>query len=132
MGDTWDNLSLLYYGNPTYYWVICSFNRVQDPFKELVVGEKIKIPTISVIKFLDKWGRKLMGSLISGQNRVESPFIIVQIGKYTFGSCEKGSVGSHFNSRINVTYPNFMQSITVNKVNGAINTYSIVMAYGIT
>ena len=73
-----------------------------------------------------------MSQLISGQNRVQSPFIILQIGKYTFGSCEKGSLGSRFNTQLNVTYPNFMKSIKIVKVNGAINTYTINLVYGIS
>lgn len=50
-GDTLDNLSLYYYGNPTYYWIIADFNDILDPFKELVVGYKLKIPTFSEITF---------------------------------------------------------------------------------
>lgn len=73
-----------------------------------------------------------MSQLISGQNRVQSPFIILQIGKYTFGSCEKGSIGSRFNTKLNITYPNFMKSMQITKVNGAINTYVINLVYGIS
>ena len=50
-GDTPDSLALYYYNNPTYYWVILDFNRIQDPFDELVEGMYIKIPVISAIKF---------------------------------------------------------------------------------
>lgn len=50
-GDTPDSLSLAYYNNPTYYWVILDFNRIQDPFADLPVGELIKIPTLSAINF---------------------------------------------------------------------------------
>jgi len=50
-GDTWDSLSLHYYGNPTWYWIICDFNRVQDPFTEIKEGEHIKIPSFSNIQF---------------------------------------------------------------------------------
>lgn len=50
-GDTLDNLSLYYYGNPTYYWIIADYNNILDPFKELVVDDKLKIPTFSEITF---------------------------------------------------------------------------------
>ena len=50
-GDTFDSLALEYYNNPTLYWIICSFNRIQDPFTELQAGEIIKIPAISNIEF---------------------------------------------------------------------------------
>lgn len=50
-GDTFDSLALDYYNNPTLYWIICSFNRIQDPFTSLEEGSKIKIPSISNIEF---------------------------------------------------------------------------------
>lgn len=51
--DTFDSLALYYYNNPTYFWVICDFNRINDPFKKLVEGEKIKIPSFSSLQFED-------------------------------------------------------------------------------
>lgn len=50
-GDTLDSLALDFYNNPTLYWVICSFNRIQDPFSKLTVGQKLKIPSLSNIEF---------------------------------------------------------------------------------
>ena len=50
-GDTFDSLALEYYNNPTLYWVICSYNRIRDPFTELQEGSTIKIPSISNIEF---------------------------------------------------------------------------------
>lgn len=50
--DTWDSLASYYYNNPTLYWVICSFNRVFDPFTNPEIGSFIKIPNISEIRFL--------------------------------------------------------------------------------
>lgn len=49
--DSLDSLALYYYGNPTYYWVIADFNRFRDPYAPLPVGNAIKIPTFSNIKF---------------------------------------------------------------------------------
>lgn len=54
MGDTYDSISYIFYGNPTYYWIICSYNRIDDPFDKPKIGTKIKVPTISTIKFEDK------------------------------------------------------------------------------
>ena len=54
-GDTLDTLALYYYNNPTYFWIIADFNKIKDPYKELNVGDKIKIPTFSSIEF-DIWG----------------------------------------------------------------------------
>ena len=51
MNDTLDTLALKYYNNPTYYWIIASFNRIHDPFEPLEVGAVIKIPSLSNIEF---------------------------------------------------------------------------------
>ena len=49
--DTFDSIALYYYNNPTYFWVICDFNRINDPFIELQEGQKIKIPSFSALQF---------------------------------------------------------------------------------
>ena len=50
-GDTFDKLALRYYNNPTYYWIICSFNRIHDPFDSPQPGTLLKIPSFSNIEF---------------------------------------------------------------------------------
>jgi len=67
--------------------------------------------------------------LLTFPSLVEAPFIIVKIGDYTFGNYDKKSVNSKL---FDVKYPNFMKSMSIRKVNGAVNTYTIVMEYGIT
>ena len=62
-----------------------------------------------------------MKQLLSIPTRVESPFIIVKVGEYTFGKFIP-----------NVTFPNYMKSISITKVNGAVNTYNISLVYAIT
>ena len=50
--DTLHSLSLQYYNNPTYWWIIAYFNDIQDPFKPLRTKyETLKIPSISSIEF---------------------------------------------------------------------------------
>lgn len=49
--DTFDSLALKYYNNPTYFWAICSFNHIQDPFEDLVPGSYIKIPVLNDISY---------------------------------------------------------------------------------
>ena len=49
--DTFDSIALKYYNNPTLYWVICDFNKIQDPFINIEVGTEIKVPTLSNISF---------------------------------------------------------------------------------
>lgn len=70
-------------------------------------------------------------ALVSTQNYVETPFIIVKIGKYTFGHCDK-SYKSKMETQFNITYPNYMTNLNVTKVNGAVNTYVLTMTYTIT
>lgn len=70
-------------------------------------------------------------ALVSTLNHVESPFIIVQIGDYTFGHCtkpDKYKLQEHYN----ITYPNYMDSLNITKINGAVNTYVLTMTYAIT
>ena len=49
--DTLDSLALQYYNNPTYFWIIADFNRINDPYTQLIEGTTIKIPSFSAIRF---------------------------------------------------------------------------------
>ena len=69
-----------------------------------------------------------MPDLLSYPSLVESPFIIVEIGGYTFGAYSDN--GFKLNGQ--VTYPNFMSQINIVKINGQVNTYTIKMVYQIT
>lgn len=70
-------------------------------------------------------------ALLSSQNHIEVPFIIVKIGNYTFGHCEK-IYRNRLQTDFNITFPNYMENINIVKVNGAVNTYNLTMIYGIT
>ena len=60
-------------------------------------------------------------SLLSDTVRVQAPFIVVEIAGVTFGKyMVKGNA---------VTYPNYMQSLSVVKVGGAFNQYTINLVY---
>ena len=49
--DTLDSLALHFYNNPTLYWIICDFNRINDPYINLIPGSQLKIPSLSNIEF---------------------------------------------------------------------------------
>ena len=49
--DTLDSLALEYYGNPTFFWVIADFNRIQDPYDSIENMGYIKIPSFSGLTF---------------------------------------------------------------------------------
>lgn len=77
-----------------------------------------------------------MIDLLSTTSLVEAPFIIVQIGNYTFGAYNKQSkniISSDFvgNAQL-TTFPNYMESLSVQKINGSVNQYTIVMVYPVT
>ena len=59
---------------------------------------------------------------------VESPFIIVTIGGHTFGSFNSDS---HSNAGLHskAEFPNYMKSLSITKINGTVNTYTIVFSY---
>ena len=64
-------------------------------------------------------------NLTSVETLVESPFIIATIGGVTFGSY---SAQHTYGSAVKVTYPNYMTSLSVQKINGTVNTYTISSA----
>lgn len=73
-------------------------------------------------------------NLLSTQNRVEVPFIKVTIGDYTFGVYSKSTKvnpGGLYKTH-NITYPNYVQSLTVKKINGQVNQYTLRIDYPIT
>ena len=49
--DTLDSIAFQHYNDPTYYWVICDFNRIKDPFEDLVVGSYLRLPVLSSIEY---------------------------------------------------------------------------------
>ena len=50
-GDTYDSIALEAYGNPTYYWIICSFNHIQDSFSVPAPKSQLKLPVMTDIEF---------------------------------------------------------------------------------
>ena len=49
-GDTWPFISHKTLNSPNLWWIILLANNIQDPTKELVNGDVIKIPIIDVVK----------------------------------------------------------------------------------
>lgn len=70
--------------------------------------------------------------LLGDMARVQTPFIRLQIGEYTFGVADKSSKDI-FNQSTStgVTFPNLVQNITISKINGTVNTYTITIIYQI-
>ncbi len=50
--DTWTNLSFKFFNTYKLWWLLCKFNNVEDPFKQLKAGTIIKIPEKEIIRNL--------------------------------------------------------------------------------
>lgn len=74
--------------------------------------------------------------LLSSQARVQAPYIKVTIGSYTFGAFTKetkqATDENNFYIAYDVKYPNFVQNMTIVKINGKVNQYTLVLKYPIT
>jgi len=66
----------------------------------------------------------MASNLLESTSLVQVPIVKVTIGNYTFG------VYSKSNGRI--TYPNYITSLSIEKVNGAVNKYTLQLFYPIT
>lgn len=75
--------------------------------------------------------RTRSNNLLTTPTLVESPFIWLKIGEYTFGSYSIDGSFETRNSSVTVTYPNYMTGIKITKVNGQVNQYVINMTYQI-
>lgn len=79
-----------------------------------------------------------VGDYLSTNNLsfVSTPIVIVTIGEYTFGLYARKKttieVQNKYYSAIKTTYPNYMKSLQITKVNGTLNTYVLKMSYPIT
>ena len=71
-------------------------------------------------------------NLLSNTSRVETPFITAEIAGYSFGLYSRNKESNPNYTSVKVQYPNYMQSLTVTKINGTVNTYTLTMKYAIT
>ena len=75
-------------------------------------------------------------NLISNTTRVECPFIKITIGQYTFGVYDKVTSNGIDNRGVyainRIKYPNYVQSLRIEKINGTVNKYTLKLSYPIT
>lgn len=75
-------------------------------------------------------------SLLSSTSRVEVPYVAVKIGDYSFGVYNRSKssvqINGKYYSAVKVTYPNYVQSLQVQKINGVLNQYTLTLDYPIT
>lgn len=72
--------------------------------------------------------------LLSTNSRVEAPFIEVNIGGYVFGKYSRkverfASPIDGFTKRVTETFPNYVKSLQIQKVNGQVNMYTLTLLY---
>lgn len=70
-------------------------------------------------------------NLLGGTSRIEAPFISVKIGNYNFGVFNKENGNGVYIANQKFMYPNYVHSLDVVKVNGAVNTYTLTLKYQI-
>ena len=95
------------------------------------VTEDITVHAIETIDADANSIRTHSTSLLTTPTHVESPFIILKVGNYTFGSYSASGSFEWRNSSNKVTYPNYMTGIQITKVNGTVNRYVLTMTYQI-
>lgn len=71
---------------------------------------------------------KLGTNLLTYPSLVESPYVILKVGNYTFGSYSKKSI----NGKLQINYPNYITRLGVRKINGQVNKYTITLVYQIS
>lgn len=75
-------------------------------------------------------------SLLQSTSRVEAPIIKVQIGNYSFGVHQRTTARQRdekgFYTSVSEVYPNYVQSLEINKINGQVNIYTLTFKYAIT
>lgn len=76
-------------------------------------------------------------SLLSSQARIQVPWVKVTIGDYTFGIFDEktkawGKNNAGFYVPFSIQYPQYIKSLEVKKINGQVNTYTLIIEYPIT
>ena len=69
--------------------------------------------------------------LLGTTSRIETPFISVKIGDFNFGVFNKVHGTKEYVGYQKYLYPNYVTSLNIVKLNGSINTYTLVLRYQI-
>jgi len=91
------------------------------------VTEQVLVKRPRTVEYAGELNQTKSASLLTYPTNIESPFIILKVGEYTFGTYNTKNIGS----KVYVTYPNFISGMTVTKVNGQLNQYTINLVYQI-
>lgn len=102
---------------------------IKKPKPQYTLSYKTVTTDVSYDKIttVDNAGHGKSVNLLTYPTLVESPFIIVKIGNYTFGSFSKAVSGNN----ISLDYPNYVTGLNIVKVNGSVNQYQLELTYQI-
>ena len=75
--------------------------------------------------------RTKANSLLSYPSLVESPFVMVKLDNFTFGTYTHKNLDTTEKSKYRRMYPNYVKSLQAVKVNGTVNQYVITLVYQI-
>ena len=75
--------------------------------------------------------------LLSSQARIQVPWVKVTIGDYTFGVFDEqtkswGQDKAGFYQPFNIQFPQYIQQLEVQKINGQVNKYTLSIKYPVT
>jgi hypothetical protein len=74
---------------------------------------------------------------MSSQARIQAPWIKVKIGEYSFGVFDRKTKQQYdsdkaaFYKSFSLTYPSYVQSLNIVKINGQVNQYTLTIIYPI-
>ena len=91
------------------------------------VTKDVEVTKARTVEYDGVLNQTKSASLLTYPTNVESPFILLTVGEYTFGTYSAVSDGS----KLYVHYPNFIKSMEVTKINGQLNQYTIQLVYQI-
>lgn len=92
---------------------------------------KTQVTTTKLKTYTGDLDRTKSTSLLSYPSLVESPFVIVKLDNFTFGSYMKRSLTTEEKAKYRVIYPNYIKSLNVVKVNGTVNQYTLTLVHQI-
>lgn len=90
-----------------------------------------KVTTTKLHTYKGNLKRTKSTSLLSYPSLVESPFVMVKIGEFTFGTYTHKNLNTTEKAKYRRMYPNFVKSLQVVKVNGTVNQYVLTLVYQI-
>ena len=77
----------------------------------------------------------ITADLLGKEIRIQVPFVKVQIGDYVFGIFQASKTTQRDSQGVyrvqNIQYPNYIQTLRVEKINGQVNTYTLNITYAI-